>query len=337
MHISRLLITGGSGFIGTNAVQFALDHAIPVCNLDLRPPRNRDHTPVWYAGDLLDFPALRAAVEEFHPTHVLHLAADPEGGAANTHGVRNLVDALADAPGCARVVYASGMAVCRHGYHPRGRTDYCPDTRYGESKVKSEEIVRCAGSPFEWCIVRPTSIWGPWFRKPHLKLFEAIDRGAYRHPGDEEIVQALGYVGNTVWQLYGLLDAPAQDIQGEVFYLADYELLAVRQWTDWIAAALGAPRIGRMPVPLFRVAALLGDVAQALGVRSPPLTSLQLRTMLTPSSFNLSTIEAISGPLPYTARQGIRATVEWLSGYSSAARSYCRPDPRTTQTSPSES
>jgi GlcNAc-P-P-Und epimerase len=345
MRISRLLITGGSGFIGTNAVQFALDHGIPVCNLDIRPPRNPDHTPVWYAADLLDFPALCAAVAEFRPTHVLHLGArtdlretrDPAGYAVNTRGVRNLAEALAGARDCARVVYASSMLVCRNGYRPRGPADYCPDTLYGASKAEGEEIVRSAGSPFEWCLVRPTSIWGPWFREPYRNFFDAIGHGVYRHPGAMDVVKALGYVGNTVWQLYSLLDAQAATIQGGVFYLADYELLAIRQWADWIAAALGAPRIGAAPLPLFRAVALLGDVAQALGVRNAPLTSFRLRNMLTPSSFDLSPIEAISGPLPYTARQGVRATVEWLSESSSRGRSYCRPDPRTTQTSPSES
>lgn len=341
MLISRLLITGGSGFIGTNAVQFALDHGIPVCSLDIRPPRNACHTPVWRSGDLLDFPALRAAIQEFRPTHVLHLGArtdlretgDPEGYAANTRGVRNLAEALAGTPDCARVVYASSMLVCRNGYRPHGPADYCPDTLYGASKVEGEAIVRRAGSPFEWCIVRPTSIWGPWFGAPYRNFFEAIARGVYRHPGGVEVIKALGYVGNTVWQLYRLLDAPAAEIQGGVFYLADYELLAVRQWADWIAAALGAPRIGAVPIPLFRAAALLGDAAQTVGVRNPPLTSFRLRNMLTPSSFDLSAIEAVSGPLPYTARQGVRATAEWLEGLtsSSTVRSYSRRDRRTTQ------
>jgi GlcNAc-P-P-Und epimerase len=344
MRIPRLLITGGSGFIGTNAVQFALDHAIPVRNLDIRPPRNPAHMSVWNAGDLLDFPALCAAVAEFRPTHVLHLGArtgvretrDPEAYAVNIRGVRNLAEALAATPDCARVVYASSMAVCRDGYRPHGPADYCPDTVCGESKVQGEEIVRGAGSPFEWCIVRPTSIWGPWFGAPQRNIFEAIDRGVYRHPGGVDVIQAMGYVENTVGQLYSLLEAPAAAIQGGVFYLADYELLTVRQWADWIAAALVAPRIRAVPLPLCRAVARLGDLVQALGVRNPPLTSLRLRNLLTPSSFDLSPIEAISGPLPYTARQGVRATVEWLNDSTSTVRSCSRPDPRTTRMSPSE-
>jgi GlcNAc-P-P-Und epimerase len=319
MKIARLLVTGGSGFIGTNAVEFGRAYAGAVCSIDVAPPRNPAHAPYWRRCDLLDRGAVRAVVAGFRPTHVLHLAArtdlretrDLAGYAANTAGVRHLTEALAES-GCDRAVYTSSMLVCRNGYRPRDEFDYCPDTLYGASKVEGERIVRDARPRFPWCIVRPTSIWGPWFGEPYRGFFEAVARGVYRHPGRRPVVKAFGYVGNTVWQLYGLLTAPAQPIDGRVFYLSDYETLSVRQWAELVADALRARPIGSLPVPLFRAAALAGDLLKAAGVSKPPLTSFRLRNMLTSSAFDLSPIRELSGPLPFSVAEGVRATAEWL-------------------------
>lgn len=321
MNIPRLLVTGGSGFIGTNAVEFALQHGIAVCNLDIAAPRNPAHAFVWRGCDVLDRPGLRATVDAFRPTHVLHLAArtdlretrNPEGYAANTRGVRNIVEALAATP-CVRAVFASSMLVCRNGYRPSGDSDYCPDTLYGQSKVEGEAIVRSAAASYSWCIVRPTSIWGPWFAEPYRNFFEAVARGVYRRPGGARTAKALGYVGNTVWQLFRLLAVPAAEIAARVFYLADPDSLSIRDWAERIAAEFDAPRIRAVPIPFFRAAALLGDAARLLGVENPPLTTFRLRNMLTSSSFDLSPIQSIADPLPFTAFDGVRATVEWLNG-----------------------
>jgi nucleoside-diphosphate-sugar epimerase len=320
----RLLITGGSGFIGTNAIDFAITRGIPVRNLDLAPPRNAAHAPYWRPCDIRGFDAVRAAIAELRPTHVLHLAARTDlretrelaGYAANTRGVANLVEAL-DEFRPERAVFASSMLVCRNGYRPRHDMDYCPDTLYGESKARGEILLRRAAPAYSWRLVRPTSIWGPWFAEPYRNFFEAVARGVYRHPAGAETVKALGYVGNTVRQLFSLLEAPGRELDKRVFYLADYDPLPVREWADRIAAALGAGPVRALPLPLFRAAALAGDLLQPLGYRNPPLTSFRLRNLLTSSSFDLAPIRRLTGRLPYTVDEGIRATVGWLK---SAAR-----------------
>jgi nucleoside-diphosphate-sugar epimerase len=323
--IPRLLITGGSGFIGTNAAEMARQAGIPVCNFDIRPPRCAAHVPVWQQGDLLDAGSLRKHIGAFHPTHVLHLAARTDldetrhisGYAANTDGVANLLDAL-DRTDCRRVVFASSMLVCRNGYQPRQDHEYCPDTLYGESKVQGENLVRRHNSGFVWSIVRPTSIWGSWFGAPYRQFFHAVSRGLYRHPGPAEIEKALGYVGNTVWQLYRILAAPDAAIHSRTFYLSDYEPLTTRRWANLIAQEFGSGPVRQLPMPLMRMAAFAGDLAQTARIRAVPLTSFRLRNMLTPSRFDLREIADISGPLPFTVEQGVKETVAWLAANTSS-------------------
>jgi nucleoside-diphosphate-sugar epimerase len=108
---------------------------------------------------------------------------DIQGYDANIQGVKNLIDAINATPSVTRVLFASSMLVCKFGYRPQSDNDYCPDTLYGQSKVKTENIIRQTKLSAEWAIIRPTSIWGPWFAEPYLNFFQMIVAGRFVHPG----------------------------------------------------------------------------------------------------------------------------------------------------------
>ena len=43
----KIVITGGSGFIGTNLVQFYIEKGFDVISLDISKPRNKLHLRCW--------------------------------------------------------------------------------------------------------------------------------------------------------------------------------------------------------------------------------------------------------------------------------------------------
>ena len=59
---SRIIITGGSGFIGTNLVDYYLARDCHVLNLDHLPPRNPAHLNYWQKVDILRFNELKSAI-----------------------------------------------------------------------------------------------------------------------------------------------------------------------------------------------------------------------------------------------------------------------------------
>jgi GlcNAc-P-P-Und epimerase len=317
----RILVTGGSGFIGTNLVAHYLARSQPVLNLDRLPPRCPAHLGVWRRADLLDLPNLRAEITRFSPTHIFHLAArtDLDGRsnadyAANTDGVMNLLTVVEGQQAVARVIFASSRLVCRIGYQPRGDDDYCPTTAYGESKVAGERLVRqwAAGAPCDWLIVRPTSIWGPWFDVPYRNFFDAVRAGRYLHPRGRVIRKSFGYVGNTVHQLDRLMFGPADRLRGRTLYLCDYEPLEIRGWAEQVREACAAPPVRDVPVPLLKLAARVGDALHAVGVRQPPLTSFRLANLLTEMVHDTTELQQVCGELPHSVAAGVEQTVRWL-------------------------
>jgi nucleoside-diphosphate-sugar epimerase len=314
----RVMVTGGSGFVGTNLVETYRRDGVEVVNVDVRAPLNRDHAELWRKADIGTYDELAAVCEQFQPTCVVHLAArtDLRGKSvsdygANTVGTENVIRAVNEQRSIERVVFASTRLVCRIGYVPRSDTDYAATTPYGESKVVAERAIRAADLPKPWVIVRPTSLWGPWFDVPYRGFFDAIRRGRYVHPAGRRIWKSFSYVENAVNQLDALLEAPDSLINGRTMYLADPPIeiydLALR-----VQAAFDAPRVRSVPVAALRVLALMGDAARAAGWAEPPLTSFRLNNLLTQMVYDAEPIAEIANRPAVGLDDAVARTVAWM-------------------------
>jgi nucleoside-diphosphate-sugar epimerase len=319
--MSKVIVTGGSGFIGSNLVKHLVSAGHEVLNLDIRQPRNPAAPGQFIPLDILNREAFVGAVRSFDPQYIFHLAArtDLEGKtdadyAANIEGVSNAVGAALSAPSLQRMVFASSMYVCRLGYVPRRDDDYCPHTAYGQSKRLGEEIVRQeAGDKFCWALVRPTSIWGPWFAIPYISFFHAVRKGLYFHPKGYSIRRSYGFVFNTVWQLRQLMECgESAKVHRKMFYLADYDPVDPLQWAQLIAHRFESHKVREAPLALLKLGAKIGDVLKLAGVTAPPIFSSRLNNLLTNAVFDLSPIREISGEQPYRLAEGVAITVEWM-------------------------
>ncbi len=317
----RILITGGSGFIGTNLVEHARRAgSTEVVNYDRREPRCEAHRDLWSRGDVLGGAAeLLAVMKDFRPTHLVHLAArtDLDGRtmddyAVNVEGLRIVLDCASRFGSLERAIYASSRLVCELGVVPRSEYDYCPPNLYGRSKVIGEQLVRASDHRVGWVIVRPTSIWGPWGRAPYRDFFLSLARGTYVHPGRERIRKHYGYVGNTAFQLDRLLTAPIARVQGRTFYLADPDPIEVLAFATAIRRALGSSPPRSVPVTLMHAIARSGDALKAAHLTEPPLTSSRLRHLRTEMLFDLHEIDEIVGPLPFGLTDAIEHTIAHL-------------------------
>jgi nucleoside-diphosphate-sugar epimerase len=316
----RVLVTGSAGFIGRHVVRDLSDRGFEVTALDRVVETDPIAGVAYMTVDLLKRESLMSAVTGSRAHAVVHLAArtDLEGRtladySANIEGVSNLVEAIRATPTIRRAIYTSSQLVCRVGYVPSGDEDYSPDTLYGESKVRSETIVRASnGGDVEWCLVRPTTVWGPGMGPHYQRFFRMIAAGRYVHIGRGPLYKSYGYVGNIAHLYRMLLTVPAATIVGRTIYLADYEPLSLRDWADEFQRQLGAPPIRRVPAPLARAVAALGDAVNRLGWRRFPYNSFRLRNVLTEYVFDLVPTADICGPLPFSTQDGIIATVSWL-------------------------
>lgn len=325
----KVLITGGSGFIGTNYVDYALSKGCELINVDIKAPFKKEHNQYWKNCDIMDFEKLEKIVLDFKPQYVVHLAAktgvhsvtDLNEFAPNMQGVKNLIQALirlnTEGTEIKRVIFTSTLLVCKMGYIPKHDTDYMPTTAYGKSKVEGEKIVRnWQNLPFEWTIIRPISVWGPWMVEPYINFFKAVSQGWYMHIGDGHYKRSMGYVENIAHEIHCILTAPSEKVHKKTFYVGDPEPTDLYDFAEKVREKMNAPKIRKMPIWLAKSFAKIGDLLKLLGWTNVPLTSFRLNNITTEYVFDLSPImDVCGGKLPYDIDTAIEKTVEWFKSF----------------------
>lgn len=315
----NILITGGSGFIGTNLIKkLQKDSKYTLRSIDIAEPKVKQHRSIWHKVDIRDKEKLTSEIVSFSPDYVIHLAArtDLNGKTlqdydANMQGVTNLLDALEKVPNLKQAVFASSMYVCEPGYMPMNFEDYAPHTLYGESKVETECRIKECNPRYTWSIIRPTSIWGPWFGEPYNKFFHIVLRHMYFHMGKRACRKTYGYVENAIYEIMSIFEADAEKVNRKVFYIGDYEPYDITEWANEIAKESGI-WIPKIPYWCFKCAGWFGDLLKKFGIAFP-MTSFRLHNMTTDNVHNLDPIKSIAPNLPVSRIEGTKRTLDWIN------------------------
>lgn len=189
MSNRRVLITGGTGFIGvptTDAFVAAGDDVVVVDNFEIggreRLDHLRDRSNLQVVElDLRDRRRVEEVVHEVAPTHVVHLAAHhfipfcvahpADTIEVNVAGTQHLLDALV-AVEPERVVFASTADVYQPAPHAHVEVDAVePNNIYGASKRMGEQLMdyhqrRCPETDI--VVARFFNAVGPGETNPHL-------------------------------------------------------------------------------------------------------------------------------------------------------------------------
>jgi len=323
----RLLLTGGSGFIGSRVALEARRRQLDVVVTgmikheadELRAAELKRAGIGIETGPIQD-PSFARRIVAGRDT-VIHLAAaqheagmpDSHFEAVNVDGTRNLLTASREA-GVRRFVYGSTIGI--YGSATEGKLDESsppnPDNVYGKTKLAAERIVREQAGDVEACIVRISETYGPGdFRL--LKLFRAIDRGKFLMIGSGENLRQAMHVDDLVRAL--LLVAVHAAAAGETFVLPGAELISTQHMVEVIAGVLGrsVPR-ARLPMWPFVAAAFVFEaVFKPLRI-DPPLHRRRLDFFRKSFVFSTDKASRLLGFTPQVAfRDGARDTAEWYA------------------------
>ena len=317
--MKKIIITGGSGFIGTNMQQYYLDQGHKILNIDLVRPLNKIHNSIWTKCDINNIDHLIEVFNNFQPTHVMHLAAGTGMNVSeighfrtNYDGVRNIIDACNEINSVQKVIFTSSLLVCERDYKPLHDEDYKPDCLYGESKVMSEKIVRSSDLNAKWSIVRPTAVWGPWFRSSYTTFFNVIKKGYYINPGMNKLQKPATFVGNTVYMMDKILSL--ESASNDVYYLADYPEYSVQEWAEEIAKGFNRRSPYSFPESFVRGLAKIGDLLKLLNLyNDPPLTTFRLNNIISGVKYDTEKTSSVVGTLPFSLKDGVRDTINWMN------------------------
>jgi len=313
----KLLVTGGSGFIGTHLIDLLLDKGYDMINVSDVAPKKASHLQFWRPCNLEDIERLRNLACKFKPDALIHLAAKSDVFGSNTETftvnvitTRNILEIVREVTSIERLIVASTQLVHRPGHIPENDEDYEPVNTYAMSKVACEEIVRVSRIECCWTIIRPVYIWGPWYPDFRFPIWRLIKRGLYLFPGQKPGVRCYGYVGNTVRQIERLMNAPEEKVNGKVFYLGDRHLRSL-DWINAFSIAIRGERVNTIPEIAGRMAALIGDSLSCFGIPFI-LNSHRLNNLIEDYYVPLEPTISLVGEPEITLEQGVNETVTWL-------------------------
>jgi len=262
-ELGRVLVTGGSGFVGANLVTELLDRGQQVRSFDRAPSPLPAHPLLEVVqGDICDPDTVAAAVDGIDT--IFHTAAiiDLMGGASvtdeyrhrsfavNVEGTKNLVHA-AQAAGVERFVYTASNSVVMGGQRISGGDETLPYTEryidlYTETKVVAERFVLSQNGVdgLLTCSIRPSGIWGRGDQTMFRKVFENVLAGHVKVlVGSKNVKLDNSYVHNLI---HGFILAAEHLVvggtaPGQAYFINDGEPINMFEFSRPVVDACGQP------------------------------------------------------------------------------------------------
>jgi len=327
-RLTKVFVTGGTGFIGTKLVNELVrrGHTVHVLRRPISNIGGLKHEGIrLFIGDLWDCDSIRKGMEGCH--QVYHLAAYAKNWAkdpsvfyrSNVNGFCN-VGELARMLGVERMVFASTILTCGPST-PRMVGDerrYCPVAEccsdYQTSKTIAEKQASdYAEQGFPVVVVNPTRVYGPGKLTEGnsvSRMIDLYDRGRFPFLLNQGVnIGNYAFVDDVV---QGLTLAMERGKIGERYILGG-EDVSLKQLFKLIDE-IGGKRHVQINVPPW--AALLysrWEEKKARWVNRYPLITVGwVKTFLQDWSFSSTKAERDLGYKITPIREGIRITFEWL-------------------------
>lgn len=329
-----ILITGGSGFIGTNLIELFEEKGYTFVNYDKADATKPNQHKYWHEGNIMDKKALAEAFDKYKPTVVIHLAARTdtlsdklEDYIENTEGTENVVNEIKKHEYIKHALFASTQYVYKDMVTPFGLTDdsYAPHTVYGISKKMDEEYIRKSGMKCKWTIFRPCNVWGPWHMRYPNELWKFIAKGMFVQPGRKPVIRTYAYVKNLVKQLDAIMNAPDELTASKTYYLGDMPMDSY-VWINALSKEINGKNVLRVPRCFFWLGALIGDFLGLFGLKFP-LYSMRYRNMIEDFYAPSNVTCALFGAFEQDYTTNCKETIDWLRGEGAEYFDYWKKHP----------
>jgi 3beta-hydroxy-delta5-steroid dehydrogenase/steroid delta-isomerase len=336
--LGRVLVTGGSGFVGANLVTELLDRGHAVRSFDRAPSPLPAYARLEVIeGDICDKDTVAAAVEGIDT--VIHTAAiiDLMGGASvteeyrqrsfavNVGGTENLVHA-AQAAGVRRFVYTASNSVVMGGQRIAGGDETLPYTTrfndlYTETKVVAEQFVLSQNGVGDMltCAIRPSGIWGRGDQTMFRKLFESVLAGHVKVlVGSKHSRLDNSYVHNLIhgFILAGEHLVPGGSAPGQAYFINDGDPVNMFEFARPVVEACGQrwPRL-RVSGALVRwVMSVWQRLHFKFGLPQPPLEPLAVERLFIDNYFSIAKAQRDLGYQPvFTTEQAMRECLPYYT------------------------
>ncbi len=317
MSKNRVVIFGGSGFIGTQLTRCLLEegHEVRIADID----KSKAYPELWVDCDVRNVDQTLNACEGMDL--IYNLAAEHDDDVdpidlyyqTNVDGAR-IVCQAAEQNGIKQIIFTSTVAI--YGL-PESETDEsgepAPSSDYGKSKLIAEGEHRewlAKGNDRSLVIVRPTVVFGADNRRNFFVLLTQIASGKFLMVGPGTNRKSIAYVDNVA----AFLNFVRRFQKGEeVFNYVDQPVYDMNALVPLLRGMLGKkPNIGlRLPYWLGYTLGLGFDVIAWITRRKLPVSAIRVNKFCGNTFFNAQKARDTGFVPPVDIDTGLRRTVEF--------------------------
>jgi len=318
-----ILVTGGSGFLGSHVVEQLSAEGHSVRALVRRTSnvaflKTLDHVELVY-GAVDDPESLESAVEDIdavvHSAGLVKARTPDEFTAVNVEGTRHLLDAVRRrGTELRRFVHVSSLTAVgpSRGNEPVDPDQVEPVTHYGRSKAQAERVVLDAAKDVPATIIRPPMIYGPRDREA-LAFFKSVSQRTLPYLGDGKNTMSVVYGADAANACIRAIDADVPS--GSRYFVDDGQIYVWIEMLEEIERALGKKALLRFGLPLgfMRIVALGSELAGKITGKAVMLTRDKLNELAAPHWVCSSedTREELGWAPQVDWCEGVRKTADW--------------------------
>ena len=290
-----ILVTGGTGFVGSSLAQELLKNSYKVRVLSRRPERASMLIEAGCQasrGDVGDISSvLRAITPEIEAVvHLVGVLAEPRGTtfrAVHVEGTKNVVEAC-KGMGISRLLHMSAL-----GARPDSASEY------HRTKWDAEEIVRSSG--LQYTVLRPSVIFGRDDRFTNLFARAMRLSPVVFIPGDGLSRMQPVFIADVVSAFS--MSLKRGDTIGKTLELGGPEKLTLDEVMDYIGAAIGKRRAkAHVPMPIMNLAAFFAELL----FKKPPISREALKMLSEDNTTSMNALSEVFSMKPVSLSEGLK-------------------------------
>jgi GlcNAc-P-P-Und epimerase len=312
----KILVTGGSGFIGYHLHDYLAHERI--VNLDLEEP-DFAYRSTFLRGDVRDPKIVAEAIKGCDAIWNM-AAAHKDFGISrdeyfdiNEQGMRVITQA-ATAEGIKKFVFFSSVAVYGDSMEAQSETSIpAPSNEYGASKLAAERVLEKWASEDasrEVLIIRPVLVYGERNYGNMYRLMKQICKGQYVNIGEGLNIKSVAYVKNLVEAVLYLLNHIQSGVS--IYNYADEPQMTSHNIGKTIATALRKKDPISLPYWLVYSLALPFDLIKAITGKDLAISSNRVQKLTIPTYFIAKKIRQMGFKPPFSNIEGLQNMAKWF-------------------------
>ena len=327
--MSKVLITGASGFVGSFLVEEALNRGYDVY-AGVRKSSSRkyisDPRIKYFNIDLSSKSELEKSLKKERFDYIIQNAGVTKAQEeetyyrVNAHAIEDFVSVLTHLDHIPeKFVMISSLAA----YGPadnkmekmvRESSVPQPVTTYGRSKLQGEKLLK-QFEGFPYAIIRPTAVYGPR-EEDLLTVYKMLNMKLELLIGSDDQKLTFVYVKDLV---RAIIDVMASSVLSKGYFVTDGSVYSASQFNNEVKKQLKTTTLKlNLPISLIRIMAILSEKMSSLSGNYPALNLEKVKELEARSwECDISNLKHDINYQPqYSLEEGLKETINWYKSHN---------------------